>query len=86
VKLCRPGELVLFHDVEIKGHLRGESILLEVGQSLPGSSDALVLAGHRLISFEPNVNMFVKTTYYQTAYALISIPDEGMDPEENLRS
>jgi hypothetical protein len=28
--------------------------------------------------------MFVRTTYNQTAYALISIPGEDMDPEESF--
>jgi hypothetical protein len=30
-------ELVLFHDVEMKGHIREGSIQLEVGQGIPGS-------------------------------------------------
>jgi hypothetical protein len=32
-----PAELVLFHDVEMKGHIRVGSIQLEVGQGIPGS-------------------------------------------------
>ena len=32
-----PAELVLFHDVEMKGHIREGSIQLEIGQGIPGS-------------------------------------------------
>ena len=42
-----PAELVLFHDVEMKGHIREGSIQLEVGQGIPGSKFlALEKSGH----------------------------------------
>jgi hypothetical protein len=50
-----PAELVLFNDVQMKGHIRGREHPLEIGQGLPGSKFvAFEKSGHCRLSKSKN--------------------------------